>query len=163
MKVLFLDIDGPLVTYRAHMVKGVKGSSTKHGDKFDPICVGLVNLICEKTLAKIVISSTWRSGDDVCKNQLIAAGIAENHFHADHETPRLDKRDARYGGILVAVRRGYEIQAWLDAHPLVNRYVILDDDRDMLDSQLASFVQVDFDNGIQISHYTRCLEILEEI
>jgi hypothetical protein len=41
--------------------------------------------------------------------------------------------------------RGVEIQQWLDEHPDVTNYVILDDDSDMLEHQMKNFV-VTFDN-----------------
>lgn len=40
-----------------------------------------------------------------------------------------------------SVERGYEIEEWLNKHPEVENYVILDDDDDMLDSQLNNFVR----------------------
>ena len=44
--------------------------------------------------------------------------------------------------------RGGEIQKWLNEHPDVDNYVILDDDGDMWDSQLYHFVQMNYENGI---------------
>lgn len=44
--------------------------------------------------------------------------------------------------------RGDEIQAWLDAHPEVTKYAILDDDCDMLPSQLHSFFRTDVAQGL---------------
>lgn len=40
--------------------------------------------------------------------------------------------------------RGSEIQKWLDKQTEPYRYVILDDDNDMLDSQLPYFIQTDW-------------------
>ena len=37
--------------------------------------------------------------------------------------------------------RGHEIQYWLDIHPEVTNYVILDDDNDFLDTQQKYFIQ----------------------
>ncbi|QDH49208.1 hypothetical protein PHYNN_22 [Pantoea phage Phynn] len=43
--------------------------------------------------------------------------------------------------------RGYEIQAWIDAFGCKN-YVILDDDRDMLESQKNNFILTDGQIGL---------------
>lgn len=158
-KIVFLDIDGPLVTRRAHEVKGIKGSSTRTGDKFDPLCVGLLNLICEKSGAKIVISSSWRSGNDLCKQRLVEAGVKQDNFHAtDWETPDLVVKGP--GGVYLAKRRGDEISEWMLRHGEPEAYVILDDDADMLGHQLSNFVQVTFEDGILFKHYEKCLERL---
>lgn len=39
------------------------------------------------------------------------------------------------------VERGHEIQDWIDDHPEITHYVILDDDNDMLQSQRNNFVR----------------------
>jgi hypothetical protein len=39
------------------------------------------------------------------------------------------------------VERGHEVQYWLDEHPEVERYVILDDDNDFLPHQRGNFVR----------------------
>jgi hypothetical protein len=44
--------------------------------------------------------------------------------------------------------RGYEIQAWLDLHPGVTRYAILDDDCDMLLHQLPNHFRTVSELGI---------------
>ena len=44
--------------------------------------------------------------------------------------------------------RGEEIQRWLDAHPGIEQYVIVDDDSDMLDSQKEHFVNTDPEHGL---------------
>lgn len=44
--------------------------------------------------------------------------------------------------------RGHEIQAWLDKHPEVEKYAILDDDSDMLPEQMPNFFKTTFQNGL---------------
>ena len=44
--------------------------------------------------------------------------------------------------------RGHEIQEWLDKHPEVTRYAILDDDSDMLPEQMPNFFKTTFQNGL---------------
>lgn len=44
----------------------------------------------------------------------------------------------------ISGHRGSEIQEWLDKQTEPCRYVILDDDSDMLDCQLPYFIQTDW-------------------
>ena len=44
--------------------------------------------------------------------------------------------------------RGDEIQEWLDEHPEVEKYAIIDDDDDMLPEQEENFFQTDFQTGL---------------
>ena len=60
MKAVFLDIDGVLNYTQWYVSDRNPGNlDGKEGD-IDPLCADRVNLICEKTGAKIVLSSDWR-------------------------------------------------------------------------------------------------------
>lgn len=56
--------------------------------------------------------------------------------------------------------RGTEIQMWLDAHPEVDNYVILDDDTDMLDSQSEHFVHISYEEGLNEEFANKAVNIL---
>ena len=56
--------------------------------------------------------------------------------------------------------RGTEIQMWLDAHPEVDNYVILDDDTDMLDSQYEHFVHISYEKGLNEEFANKAIDIL---
>lgn len=56
--------------------------------------------------------------------------------------------------------RGTEIQMWLDAHPEVDNYVILDDDTDMLDSQYEHFVHINYEEGLNEETANQAINIL---
>lgn len=56
--------------------------------------------------------------------------------------------------------RGSEIKEWLDAHPEVTNYVIIDDDNDMLDEQEPHFVQTSWYDGINDYNVEKAIEIL---
>jgi Swiss Army Knife RNA repair-like protein len=62
----------------------------------------------------------------------------------------------------LGLSRGHEIQAWLNEHPEVERYAILDDDNDMLEHQMVNFFQTSCRTGITpeiadriVAHFTR--------
>jgi hypothetical protein len=130
MKVLFLDIDGVVncvTTAQRH--RGAIG--------IDPYMSLLVNRIAEATGAQIVLSSTWRlwkeSREEV--NRYIFPNPIDStpHIFRDKETKEIVPY--RNTGGIEMVLRGEEIKAWLDEHPEVTRYAILDDNSDMLPGQ----------------------------
>ncbi len=44
--------------------------------------------------------------------------------------------------------RGNEIQEWLDRHPEVEKYAILDDDIDMLHTQMPNFFKTNWSTSV---------------
>ena len=126
-KVLFLDIDGVLNSklYYKYIYKPEDG-----GSRFDPYCVILVQKLVEEFSLKVVISSTWRDG---AMNRL-KKELNENNFmdylHEDWLTP-----------IVRPASRGKEIKLWIDNHPEVKDYLILDDNENLLDHQFRRFVK----------------------
>jgi hypothetical protein len=143
MKIIFLDIDGVL--------NSIDSMIALHGcneSKLDPISVGLLKRLCADTDAKIVISSTWRRGRATKDFIDIFAKYNWPDAPVISRTPVLD------------TERGFEIQEWLDSHPEVTDFVILDDDSDMLDSQLQNFVHVSNINGFRSQHLCKALRVL---
>ncbi len=140
MKVIFLDIDGVLCTLRSHLAyHGVGGCWWD----WDPVGCEVIKRCC-KAGVKLVISSTWRLNcpspmDDSSDLGLLLGkhGLREFIYMPGWRTPTDWK-----------AKRGGEIQQWLDAHPDVTDYRILDDDSDMLDSQMLNFIKTDGLDGI---------------
>lgn len=128
MKILFLDCDGVLNTKYATTLLSLSKPKLK-----------LLRQIIADTGCKLVLSSTWRLHEDA-KAKLARAGL---EFYGMtprwHEVEELSPHE---------VKRGHEIQWWLDRHPEVERYCIVDDDSDMLDSQLRYFVQTEMEYGL---------------
>lgn len=129
MKILFLDIDGVvncLTTHQRH--RGFIG--------IDPEMAFRVGKIQLDTGCEVVLSSTWRLGEvsrEEVRNQVVNFIDVTPEIHTG----------GRYSGI-----RGEEIQDWLDRHPEVTKYAILDDDSDMLETQLPNFFQTTWETGI---------------
>lgn len=109
MKVIFLDIDGVLNNFN---------SLAKYGlDYIDQNAVELVAQIVKETKAKIVLTSTWRLNErdlELVKKSLMVSGIG-----LEDCTKKLENK-----------ARLEEIKEWLERHPEVKRFVILDDDED---------------------------------
>ena len=128
MKVLFLDIDGVLN-------KRSDGEVITETDSIytvNRVLLEHLHKIVEDTNCKIVLSSTWRIFKD---------GIEFLEEYGQLEIFDVTKRI--HNG-----RRGEEIQVYLDEHPDVESYAIVDDDSDMLDSQLRNFFQTDPLHGL---------------
>lgn len=125
MKIIFLDIDGVLNNQIMYEDRDdIIGSK---GGKLSKKCIEQLNELVSKTGAKIVLSSTWRTDDDV-EEYLAAAGVTGEIIG---KTPVLKDRFSL---------RGNEIHAWIvqNEQLLGKRYdeyhsfIILDDDSDML-------------------------------
>lgn len=136
-RVLFLDIDGVVLSGRELW-------RTHNNRYLPPEKIALVKEVCDRTGAIVVVSSTWRYSDET-KDALAFAGL---HLHSDWRTPTALMR----GSLFIADRRGAEIQQWLNRHPEVDGYAIVDDDGDMLPHQLSRFVQTPFEDGIDRPH-----------
>lgn len=111
----------------------------------DPKAVKLLNRLVEETNAKIVVSSSWR-GDYALQTIFSLAGIIEPIYG---ETPRSKHR-----------QRGAEIETWLEKRQEPYRYVILDDDSDMLDTQCNNFIHTDWKVGLTEENVNDAIKIL---
>ncbi len=129
MKIIFLDFDGVICTAESissatsRRRAGELAGSDWNKFQIDPELVRNVRALQEHMGAKIVISSTWRLLDelDVLKAWLHERGGIDPSSVIDI-TPR------RHDG-----SRGREIKDWLDLHPEVTSFKILDDDSDVMD------------------------------
>lgn len=145
MKVLFLDIDGVLNTFRTNLVYGaVLGRDIDAKDKLDPLAMDFLKLLIDNNVA-IVVSSTWRLGRTVSELTDIL-GMKIHDKTCSFPFP---------GSV-----RGDEIKIWLDSNPGVSNYCILDDDSDMLDHQLAFFVKTNYKEGISYLNMLDVVKIL---
>lgn len=112
MKVLFLDIDGVV-----NKQENFDRSKNPGPYPLDSYCAFLVGRIQLQTGCEVVLSSSWRNHPDGVQN------VSERVVKLLDKTPYLS-------GI-----RGDEVQAWLNKHPEVEKYAILDDDSDFHDHQ----------------------------
>lgn len=127
MKVVFLDIDGVL-NYE-HFVRSNDGVSDNFNlmgrfewyiSMFNRNCVMQLNRILRETGAKVVLSSSWRKMFDV---ETIQEFLEAKGFEGEliDKTPNHGQRPCR----------GEEIQEWLEDHPEVEAFVVLDDALDV--------------------------------
>lgn len=120
MKVLFLDVDGVLNSR----------STTNFSDLYpiDPYMAFLVGRIQLQTDCEVVLSSSWRNHPEGVEN------VSKRVVKLLDKTPNIDSF------------RGNEVKAWLDEHPEVENYAILDDDGNFHPDQ--HLFQTTFETGL---------------
>lgn len=130
MRVIFLDVDGVLITGKLGW------------NKPDPECVAALNRIIQQADAHIVVSSCWRVGRSVIElRELLSSwGVVGKVIDRTAESQE---------------QRGHEIGKWLLARNKergdVESFVILDDDQDMTDF-MNQLVQTDPQVGLCDEH-----------
>jgi len=157
--VIFLDIDGVLNSIEFAKRTEFTGWPDGH---IDHEAVKHLNRLITETNAKIVISSSWRKMVDPeelagvlaragCIGEII--GETPDFWHMESwERPIPAARDGRFV-------RGDEIQAWLDAHPEVEVFVIFDDDSDMA-HLVDQFIKTSSETGLLAEHVERAIAML---
>lgn len=138
MKVLFLDIDGVLNnsnTFQLRLEGGLLIPPS--ADPLETSCLVELDRVMETIPElKIVVSSSWRIIRKLDQlKEIFQKANFKNFEKIIDVTPILSER------------RGHEIQKWLNKNPLVERYAIVDDDNDMLDSQQSRFIKTWFHHG----------------
>lgn len=137
-KILFMDIDGPMIPSRAYKLP----NQTKLVSVFDPCATAMVNELLKLSGARIVISSTWREhGVKDCSELLETNGINPDLLHPDWKTP-----------CKLTSTRTQEIDLWLQEHPEITHYVAIDDEQ-LNANMLPGFVQCDMDEGFSFRNF----------
>lgn len=151
MKVIFLDIDGVLNSeqfIRALYRKFKKGGLHR---EFCPICASnLLTIMTDVPDAKIVVSSSWRIGNTLEELQTY---LFEG---ADIPKDRVIDVTPSFG----SGPRGLEIQAWLNLHPEVMKFIILDDSSDM-EHLMPRLVHTSWRRGLMIEEAELAVKMLE--
>lgn len=144
MKIIFLDIDGVLNSgeyVRKNNIRGLMGT-----EGIDPEAVTRLNQIVEATGAVVVVSSSWRFGTPLptLDHYLTKRGFLGYIIGA---TPVLPSE------------RGDEIGLWLRAVPVVDKFVIIDDDADM-GNLMDHLIKTSWETGLQDEHVDMAIKIL---
>lgn len=142
MKIIFLDVDGPMIPTRAYFLDGNRSFTPNCGRTFDSCAVSMVNILLKRAGAKLVISSTWAAmGRERFSAVMVENGLNPADLHDDWATPRK-----------MSSHRATEIKWWLEKHPETTHYAAFDDD-DV--SNLAGGVRCTFDDGLQMKHFRK--------
>lgn len=147
-KILFLDCDGVISTYRA-------------GWKLDSEKIILLWHILKATGCKIVISSSWRAStlEETLKTTFSAFPFKEDIIGI---TPRLELPIKQGDWEFDMPFRGLEINAYLNSLDKEVKYAILDDDSDFLFEQKDHLVQTDSYLGLSMENVREVVKILNK-
>lgn len=174
VKEIFLDIDGVLNSTRS--VHAKYGTPLADPQKLmalaklqpefgvtyslqcvDPICVALLNKLIVQSRAGLVLSSSHRG--------YLCTADAPKGSPEHLERLRLYLQVL---GVIVPSRfsitpvchapRGYEIDAWIEAHGEPDRYVILDDARDF--SPMHPLVHCDASYGLDFENFAHACTLI---
>ncbi len=151
-KYIFLDVDGVLNSDDYFNHEGSQPFSIS--DHIDPKAVAILQTLIDATGAVIILSSTWRHGNllDILKQRfsdLKFTGQIIDITGSDH---------VANGWV-----RGNSIYLWLKTHVSklsTAKYVILDDDVDMLLFQADHFVHVNSQIGLTKANVDKAIQIL---
>lgn len=164
-KFLFLDFDGVLNTefYQDLLLSQGKQWQDEHGAFFDPEAVKQLERIIDATQASIVIESSWKylglkaMQEMWHARQLPGRVIDITSFCAsDSWLQATDLNETN-----LAHCKGIEIASWLCDHAAEGaRYVIIDDEYVILDSQLPHFIITNPFDGITEEVANRAIAIL---
>jgi hypothetical protein len=129
LKIIFLDVDGVLNSYRNVIAfggfpfPGRSGKDNPHAEEnLDPIAIGMIRKLCKEFDAKIVLHSTWRTH------------VNPREFGEKYGLPIID--------VTPTVSKSQSIKLWLrEKGQEVINYIIIDDD-DMDDKHRQVFTDI---------------------
>lgn len=147
-KVIFLDFDGPLITYRTIVANGGLPKHTDGVERrfFDETALKLISSIARVAKAGIVVSSTFR--DSPCFERM----------GQNLGLPIIGRLDPFRDPMPI---RGEEIRQWLEKNPNVKNYAIVDDDKDFYDYQKPYLVSTPEEDGFTWSCAVQLAKILD--
>lgn len=151
-KILFLDFDGVLNTEHYQGLLQYQSSpwQDEYGAFFDPKAVKQLKRIIDATDADIVVESSWKYlGLDAMKELWKVRNLPGTIIDI---TPSL-----------LGKNKGVEIASWLSKYAKQDiRYVIIDDEYVILDSQLPHFILTNPYEGITEEQANRAISMLNE-
>ena len=171
MKIVFLDIDGVLVS--THRKKYTEGSQQRdqYGLLFDGFAVDNLEHLARESDAKVVISSTWRldrmpdwtpeKGHRQMVRLFRDRCVDVDIVGVTTDVAKLIDSGPLAGLLWEAAERGHEVQEYLNSHPEITHYVILDDHSDMLATQQPHFVQTKASEGFTWEDCKNALRVLD--
>lgn len=149
--VVFVDCDGVLNSDEfAKFCLEEEGYNPFEWGDLDPRAIRNLKRIVDETSANIVLSSSWRWEPialNAVKKQLKAYG--------------LELYDTTIMDIMKTLSRTDEIKLYLDEHPSITKYVILDDD-EIKEPLKDHWVRCLFKNGLTKKLADEAIKVLKE-
>ena len=159
MKIIFLDFDGVLNNpHTFDLEHGRMMHRTPPGETptlnmrnlIDPDMLRRILMVIAETGARVVISSTWRKFLMIPPDDKILSDTGlDIALHHDWRT-----------GEHANGHRGCEIAEWLNNHPETEKYIIIDDDSDMLEEQIPYHVHTNMQLGFTAHDAKKAVALL---
>jgi hypothetical protein len=152
MRVIFLDFDGVLNSVGSFIynnrLKLLGLTETPTHKSFCPVsCSNLEYILEECPDVQVVVSSTWRRNKTL---EALKEILKVHHIMADRMIGTTPICASRY--------RGDEIKEYLDSHPEVTEFVIIDDDSDMK-PYMDRLVKTENRNGLTFTDAEKVIEM----
>lgn len=166
-KIVFLDIDGVLVT-RIEYLNGTKRNRPYKAPWFNKGCVKNLKMILEESKAEIVISSSWRRIYTLeMLHRIFRLNRVPKFIDITPTKQELYRPELGDKSILLSHGRGKEIEQWLktrcDNVEIINNlsFVILDDDIfDIIEIFPNNTVQTSMEYGLTEEKAQEAIQIL---
>lgn len=153
-RIIFLDFDGVLNTeyYQGLLQFQGKQWQDQYGAFFDPRAVRQLKRIIDATGADIVVESSWKYlGLEAMRELWMVRNLPGKVMDI---TPSLTDNASK----------GEEIAAWLSEHAMSDaRYVIIDDEYVVLDTQIPYFILTNPYEGLTEEQANRAISILHRL
>ena len=148
-RVIFLDFDGVLNSAKYLLGCGECGMA------IDPTRMVLIKQIVAATDAKIVLSTSWREHWSKDWVNCDSTGVLINSIFSIYGLQIWDKTPELHA------RRETEIKSWLDMHPEVENFVVLDDRLLSADYSNGHFIKTsNYFDGLDEMDVQKAIEIL---
>ena len=119
-------------------------------DILDERAICQLRRIVETTGAEIILSSSWRWYKD-----------QRNTVHKQLKRKNIDFIDTTPIEITIKMSRADEINAWLEKHPEIDNYVILDDEEIKDIKLIPHLVRTTFKHGLTRDKAEQAIKILK--
>ena len=146
MKIVFLDIDG--------VINGHEHCHLKEGVRINPKPASYLNNLLERSGAKVVLISSWRRW--INDGHMTCHGFSRVLWSHGVDAKVIDALPAYDESKSHRDDRREKLLQWLEDHPEVTSYVILDD----LDLQLENLIRPNPAIGLMPVNVTEALQIL---
>ncbi len=146
MKIIFLDIDGPLIPLRMFFGGSRPYNYDARSFVYDPVAVGMINKLAETTGAQVVFNSAHcENTGEVMAHQARVNGLA--HMHEKGKTDYIFNRD---------LTRESAMYNWMQRFGRPEKWIVIDD----CDMKLANQIVVNYDAGLSIHDFVKAHHLL---
>lgn len=150
-KIVFLDVDGVLNSdkFYEELLSSDEGIDCFREDILDQRAISRVARIIRDTEAQVVISSSWR-WDIQAMSRLLE----------QLNTFDIVPIDTTIEDMRVNMSRAQEIKLWLDQHPEVENYVVLDDEVMNIPEIGRHHIKTNMSRGLEPNHVEQAKKVL---